>query len=76
MDHPLIGNLDDLTIEQLQEKVNELNKKLGIAYRGGNAQLCQQIRMAIETFRNKAMQKQDELYRNRDSGYDDKIDIS
>lgn len=76
MEHPLIGNLDDFTIEQLQDKINELNKKLGIAYRGGNSQLCNQIRMAIDTFRAKAQQKQDELYNSQSSGYDDRIDIS
>lgn len=76
MEHPLIGSLEDMTIEQLQEKINELNKKLGIAYRTGNGYLCDQLRMALESYRGKVQQKQDELYNNRDSGYDDRIDIS
>jgi len=36
MEHPLIANLEDLTAEQLQEKISELTKKMGIAYRTGN----------------------------------------
>ena len=76
MEHPLIGSLEDLTIEQLQDKINELGKKLMIAHRSGNGYLCDQIRMALESYKTKVQQKQDELYRNRDSGYDDRIDIS
>ena len=53
MEHPLVSNLNDLTEEQLLEKVTELQRKLSIAYRTGNADLCNQIRMAIETFQTK-----------------------
>lgn len=76
MEHPLIGSLEDLTIEQLQDKINDLNKKLMIAHRSGNGYLCDQIRMALESYRTKVQQKQDELYNSRNSGYDDRIDIS
>ena len=74
MDHPLIGNIDDLTTEELSSKVTELNKKLSIAYRMGNHHLCNQIRMAIETYQNKYQEK----LRNTSSGtdYDGMIDIS
>ena len=57
MDHPLIPNIDDLTTEQLGETVVSLNKKLSIAYRLGNHDLCNQIRMAIETYQNKYQEK-------------------
>jgi hypothetical protein len=72
MEHPLIGNVDDLTTEQLQEKISELTKKLGIALRSGNGHLCNQLRMALETFNNKYQE------RLRGSGtlFDDVIDIS
>jgi len=64
MEHPLIGNLDELTLEQISERVNDLYKKLGIAQRTGNSHLCNQLRMALETFNSayqrklKATQKQ------------------
>ena len=74
MDHPLISNIDDLTTEELSSKVTELNKKLAIAYRLANHDLCNQIRMAIETYQNKYQEK----LRKTSSGtdYDGMIDIS
>lgn len=52
MEHPLIGDISQLTPEQLTEKINELHRKLGIAQRTGNGHLCNQVRMAIETYQN------------------------
>ncbi len=74
MDHPLISNIDDLTTDELSSKVTELNKKLSIAYRLGNHNLCNQIRMAIETYQNKYQEK----LRKSQSGtdYEGMIDIS
>ena len=53
----MIGNVDDLTTEQLQEKISELTKKLGIALRTGNGHLCNQLRMALETYNNKYQER-------------------
>jgi hypothetical protein len=72
MEHPLIGNVDDLTTEQLQEKISELTKKLGIALRTGNGHLCNQLRMALETFNNKYQER----LRGSGTSFDDVIDIS
>jgi hypothetical protein len=76
MEHPLIGNLDDLTIEQLSEKINDLHRKLSVAHRSGNGYLCDQIRMAIESYSSKLRQRQDEQYRAAQQSFDDKIKIS
>jgi len=57
MEHPLISSIDDLTTDELGAKVTELNKKLSIAYRLGNHDLCNQLRMAIETYQNKYQEK-------------------
>ena len=77
MEHPLIGSLDDQTLEQLSAKVNELGKKLGIAARSGNGQLCNQIRMAMENYQNMYQTKLQESYKKAqgDSNFDDKINI-
>lgn len=73
MEHPLIQDISSLSEAELTEKINDLNKKYSIAQRSGNAHLCNQIVMAIETYRN----KRQELYNKmKDSGLDDKIDIS
>ena len=76
MEHPLIGNLEDLTMDQLENKVNELNGKLVIAYRTGNGYLCDQIRMAIESYKAKLSEKREEQYKKATEKFDDKIDIT
>jgi len=73
MEHPLIPSLDNLTEEQLLEKISELNKKLSIAWRMGNADLCNQIRMAIESHQIKY---NDKMRKDNDNNFDEIINIS
>ena len=73
MEHPLIGSLEEFTAEQLLDKITELNRKLGIAWRMGNNDLCNQLRMAIETHQNKYQAK---IRSNPNNNFDDVIDIS
>jgi hypothetical protein len=79
MEHPLIPNLDDLKIDELGAKITELNRKLRIAQSMGNGHLCNQLRMAIESYQGKHSQRLQEMYQaaNKDLGknLDDKIDI-
>lgn len=79
MEHPLIGNLDELTVDELSTRVNELSNKLSIATRSGNGHLCNQIRMALESYRNKYQEKLQETYRRQDEvsaiNFDNKINI-
>lgn len=79
MEHPLIPNLQDLKIDELGAKITELNKKLRIAQNMGNGYLCNQIRMAIESYQTVHSQRLQEMYQsaNKDLGknLDDKIDI-
>jgi len=74
MEHPLIANIDDLTTDELSSKISELNKKLSIAYRLANHDLCNQIRMALETYQNKYQEKMRKAQTGTD--YDGMIDIS
>jgi hypothetical protein len=57
MEHPLVGNLDELSVDQLTIQISDLSRKLGIASRTGNAHLCNQIRMALESYQNKYHEK-------------------
>ena len=77
MEHPLIGPLDELTLEELSVRINELGKKLGIAARTGNGHLCNQIRMAMENYQNMYQTRLQESYKKAqgDSNFDDKISI-
>lgn len=79
MEHPLITDVNNLSLEDLQKRITDLNKKLAFAARTGNGALAGQIRMALETFTNKYQQRLDEIYdHNKRQGPDfsDKIDIS
>jgi len=62
MEHPLVDNLNDLSVEELGAKVSELQNKLGIAARIGNGHLCDQIRMALESYQNKYQEKLKKQY--------------
>ena len=73
-EHPLIPNLDNLTIDELRDKVSELNKKLTIAYRMGNNHLCNQIRMSINSYQTKYQEKLKSSQSGTD--YDGMIDIN
>jgi hypothetical protein len=77
MEHPLIGSLDELTLEELGTKINELGKKLSIAARTGNGHLCNQIRMAMENYQNMYQTRLQDSYKKAqgDSNFDDKINI-
>lgn len=73
MEHPLIGSLDGRTAEQLLETITELHRKLNIAMRMGNNQLCHQLRMALESHQTKYQEK---IRKDPDNNFDDIIDIS
>ena len=77
MEHPLIGSLDDQTLEELGAKINELGKKLSIAARTGNGHLCNQIRMAMENYQNMYQTRLQESYKKAqgNSDFNDKINI-
>jgi hypothetical protein len=57
MEHPLVNNLDELSVDQLSSQISDLSRKLGIASRSGNTHLCNQIRMALESYQNKYHEK-------------------
>ena len=77
MEHPLIGPLDEQTLEQLSTRINELSKKLSIAARTGNGHLCNQIRMAMENYQNMYQTRLQESYKKAqvDTDFDNKINI-
>ena len=74
MEHPLIGDLNDLTLEELNTKISDLYKKLNFAVQTGNGHLCDQLRMALESYNTKYQSKLQES--NKSHNFDDKIKIS
>ena len=77
MEHPLIGDLNALTLDELNGHITDLQKKFTVAQRMGNASLCDQIRMALESYTNKYQQRLQEQYRaSGGPDFSDKIDIT
>ena len=77
MEHPLLEIDPNLTVDQLQEKINDLTKKLSWAYRSGNGNLADQIQMALETYRNRYFEKLSDMQNQKNSpDYSDRINIS
>ena len=47
MYNPLVGKLDDINLDDLISKINELHTKLGQSNRFGNYQMSTQIRVTL-----------------------------
>ena len=78
MEHPLITDTNDLSMEDLSTRISDLQRKFAWAQRH-NAHLARQIAMALETYTNKYQQRQREIWEaNTKTGpdYSDRIDIS
>jgi len=76
--HPLIGKLDDLSIDEVIAKITELHKKLGQSIRFGNAQMANQIRAALATYQEeyqKRMAAESEKAKNHKM-LKDKVQVS
>jgi len=77
MDHPLIGDLKDLSLDQLQIKLQEINKRLSFSYKTGNQALIHQLQLVQASYQEEYNRKMQALM-PKDDGNDhsDKIDIS
>jgi hypothetical protein len=62
MEHPFINNLEEKTLEELQEVISSLTSKLTFAYRTQNGALINQLRMALESYKNQHRKKMDEMF--------------
>lgn len=76
MEHPMIGDLSGLSLEDLSAKISELYIKLAIAQRTGNGHLTNQVRMALESYQTQYQKKLQESYRSdSDQDFSDRINI-
>jgi hypothetical protein len=74
--HPLIGDISNYTLEELGDKIAELNKKLAFAGRINNPAMIQQIQMILASYRGEYQRKQSELWKKASPDTKGKIDIS
>ena len=76
IEHPLVGDLSSLTIDELSEMINSLNKKMAVAARMGKYDMASQIQLALNSYRAVYNQKQRELFDETSSTIRGKIDIT
>lgn len=79
MNHPLTGNLQDLSDSDLQKKITELGKRLVFAHQTGNAQMIQQLEMLMQDYRDVSQERDRERMKkmqdNNGKDWDDLIDV-
>ena len=81
MEHPgldIVQIKRDLTLEEIQGKISELNQRNSYAYRTGNQSLINQIDMVLEVYQRAQNELLDEMFSPGGTGpdIDGKIDIS
>lgn len=65
MQHPFITDLSKKSLEDLQEAITELTKKLNFAYRMQNGPMVHQIQMVMESYRTEYSKKMDDLMKKQ-----------
>lgn len=65
MEHPFVNNLSEKSLEELQEKLSDITKKLNFAYRMGNQPLVNQLNMISESYKVAYNKKMDELMKKQ-----------
>lgn len=70
MEHPFINkaDLEEKSLEELQESISSLMSKLTFAYRSGNSSMVQQLQMAIDSYRTQYSKKMDEVFAKQKLG--------
>lgn len=67
MEHPFLDRktLSEKTLEEIQTILTGLMNKLTFAHRTGNRPLINQLEMVIESYRNEASKKLDEVMKKQ-----------
>lgn len=77
MEHPLINDISKLTLEELQSKISDLNKKLAFASRTGNQAMVSQLQLILGSYNQAYKTKIDEIMpKDGKNKYSSKIDIA
>ena len=74
MQHPFISDLSDKSIDELQNIINDLSKKLNYVSRMQNGPMMHQMMMVIDSYKTEYNKRIDELYKKQN--LQTKINIS
>jgi hypothetical protein len=67
MQHPFIGDLSDLSLDDLQTKVNEITKNMMFAQRMGNSSLVWQMQMALDSYKQEVSKRMDDMFKKQNA---------
>jgi len=65
MEHPFIHGLDQLSLDELQEKISSLTSKLTFSSRMHNHAMSGQLLMVLESYQNEYNRRMEELYKKQ-----------
>lgn len=63
MEHPFISDLSTLSMDDLQEKISELNKRLAFVARMNNTSMYGQLLMVIDSYNSEYNKRMDAMYK-------------
>lgn len=76
IEHPLLGSLSEKTLEELQETISSLNKKLAFIGRSNNQHMINQLNMVLQSYNSEYRKRQDEMWNKKSVTFTNKIDIT
>lgn len=74
MQHPFISDLSGKTVEELQNTIQDLTKKLTFVYRTQNGPMINQMLMVLDSYKTEYAKRMDEMYQKQN--LKNKINIS
>lgn len=75
INHPMIGDLSNKTLEELQTSIDNLNKKMSFVSRSNNFGMINQLMMTLNSYRSEYARRQEELWNKKSDKLVGKIDI-
>ncbi len=77
MEHPLINGVDELTDQEIADKIQDLQKKYSMAMRMHKQQMAAQIVMALDSYKAVQTNRAQRQWEDKNGkNLDGKIDIS
>ncbi len=79
MYNPLLSDVGQLKDSELENKILDLNKKFHIAAKMGYGQICEQIVIALNVYKDETLRRQkvamEKLAKKQDNDFDDLINV-
>ena len=80
MFNPLLEDPTDLSDQDLNQKISEINKKISFALKSNNTNMYNQLLLVHESYKQEQSErhrkKMEELLKNKGADFDDILDIN